>query len=269
MHTLIHDASRSRCILVLLVAMTCRFALGACWPPAPGGCAGPIHLHTKRYNVQETMVIGSITTKTTKGPWQINGARACGWHPCGSLPGLESLVFTYSEQREVCWNVNGAVTVEAKTGLIERLLLELGIAVEIGVQFTHCVTVTQTRQWSLSQSYCYHEKGRELVTEYSIKGHVLEHEAAFTWGCGVIHSDGTGHYEYFVTTCNTQRADGNAETFSVATQFAPRPAVCGGSIPDPDIYDGARSEPCCTNMTECGYVPPPGGHTCCGCWGVP
>lgn len=259
-------------LLISVLATACiPMGYAACTPEThqPPGCLGPPLLLGTTYDVIQYF-IEDVVTARTYGPWHMNPAQNPGWYPCGTLTPITERVVTYSERREVCWAVSGSVTVEAKTGLAASLLAELGASVTIGTEFTKCKEITESHTWSIGGANCYHTRGREEITTNTVKGHVLEHEAVYTWGCHVAGPTGTEiHSEGRTTYCNTRRGDGDAETFGRGNQIAPRPAACGGYIPAPDIYDGMRSDPVCHPLSECGDTIPPGGHPCCGCYGNP
>lgn len=201
-----------------------------------------------------------------KGLWRTREAYDCAMVPCGEeaeYPG--PMVVTVLRKTNWCVNVGGSASASAlvsgKSGLLMRLLGELGVSVTIQVGFSYCDERGEGVSVNVSPKRCWHVAGRWVHRDMSVTGSVTEAETVGYWECvkpsGMIVTVST---MYGVAT-STGWADRIAEE---VFQQARRSPGCSGPPIDPE-HDGKFEEPCCRPMPACD---PDTEDPCCGCFGV-
>lgn len=237
-----------------------------CSPAEPIGCYGWT-LIEKGHGVVVATKVEDVKTVEKKGRWVMVGACNCFWGPCGNVPPRRvchpAPTYQYSRQEQTCWKVEGDVSFEGKTGLLARLIGELGVTVQFGGEFQKCTTVTETLTFPIHQSDCWRHKARDVWKEREVRGVVVEAETANYWECQLANR----LVVTVRTECGLRESKGEASTIgSITIQSAPLPPCAGGPNPTPAEYDGELAEKCCAPLPQCDPVPA-GGHPCCGCYG--
>jgi len=146
--------------------------------------------------------------------------------------------------------------VSGTTGLLAKLLGELGVSVTIGGMFTSCTT--KSTMWSISVpvSNCFKTKARGNWELHSVTGYREVAETVAEFAC--FHASGAFPV---VKMCHVERTDAYAnDERALVTQFAFLPPECGGPDPVNPEHDGETQEPCCTPLCDV----PPGVDLCCG-----
>lgn len=207
-----------------------------------------------------------VSSQTFKGAWYSQSACNCGYLPCGDLRVCEGAEHSFTKEDQVCWTVSGNATFSGKTGLLTRLLGELGVSVQIGLQMQHCHKFTEGTKFKVPMSNCFKNYAREVWVETEIQGTVREICGKFHWISYELVGGQTIEIDQGWTECNVKTASGRVTKVSEhEVQYPPYPERCGGAVPSPDPYDGKRAEPCCSPLPPCDPVPP-GSHSCCVCY---
>jgi hypothetical protein len=222
------------------------------------------------FNIRE-YASGPITTRTVIDPWISSDACDCSWGPCADRFECQNPVRGRTKEMELCWEVSGSVTLEAKVGLKLRLIGELTGSVETGLSLSGCVTMSQSMEFFVPQSQCFRTHAREVWQEATNPGTVREVQARYAWKRYISNPDGSvTEIDCGTTECGVKDGSGSAQLDAGSLiQYAPRTEACGGAaLPSPDPYDGKRAEPCCPTAAGCA-APPPGQNPCCGCYASP
>jgi len=240
---------------------------GRCVPAPPEGCvclvAGTEH------DVVFTRM-GTVVHELKKGAWDSSAPCNCAYIPCGLRQRCEPAQRMHSEQAEVCWEVGAGAEAELGTGLIEELLVELGVSVAVDGRFRHCHRWTDEFRYFVPVSDCFTSYIRPIWTESKVTATKHRVKARTHWVEHVTDPDGsvTSVSRGYTTCGETAKVSGSAKLKGGrGTHIAPFPERCGGAVWDPDPNEGKRMEPCCSPLPPCDELGP-GDVPCCGCWGI-
>lgn len=137
---------------------------------------------------------------------------------------------------QACWSAGGSASVEAKTGLVSKLIAEVTANVEFNGEYTSCKTTEEQQAVTRLIWPCIDSEFWEEFTELSVTGTVTEYPGGIRITCDC---DGSGPQEFEVLCDATGSASGNADNITSVRLFR-------------------NDFPCC--------VTPPGAeHPCCGC----
>jgi hypothetical protein len=227
-----------------------------CEPPQPSNFScSPGAYQYDVWAIPPTVTLN--VSAVQQGPWISSSACDCALKPVGMVNECTDVTKTWSEEREVCWTVTGSATAVIKAGMIQALLLDAGIEIEIGGQWSHCKTITETMTFGLVPSQCFKRYARDYWIYEEREATGTSAAVARTWSC----TSHTGQPLTITTYCNTQQMTATLKTFTGrGVEYSWPLKICGGADP-PVGWDGKYDEACCHPI--CSEVVWP-AQPCCG-----
>lgn len=153
---------------------------------------------------------------------------------CQFVPPPRQYMHEWETTEEACWQADGSATVDAKLGLVTRLLAKINANVEVGGQISGCRTTTERESFLVFIANCIDTEYWEEFGVVDVEGTVTEIEGGIRIACSC---DGTGSTVHDVF-CNPRTSTGNAAKVTF-------------------VHFRTTESPCC--------ISPPEGPPCCGC----
>jgi len=197
--------------------------------------------------------------------WTTTKACDCRLAPCGLVRQCPPSQATKSQEQKVCWEYGGSASVEAKVGYLIEILGKLGVTVSVDISREGCETLSEGLVYHIPWEQCFDTHGRDVSMVYEGKVYYRITPKVFVWR---VTDRQTGKSYVIRIPCPPVSGVVSAKAaLGRELQIAPYPERCGSIVPDPDVYDGKRSDPCCSPLPPCD-PPPPDGKICCGCEGT-
>lgn len=216
----------------------------------------------------DVLVIDNISPVTYSawiaGPWKSNTAYDCRVAPCSQINQAPAgLSVSVTRETSHCWSVGGSFSVDVKTSLVTRLILELGVTAEVNGNFQHCENRVDGITGTVPVNQCFHNSGRFRHRNAMVTGKRTYAANQTVWANYPKDYPGPDPL-YMTTDCGRRTIGGNADKLNEEVfQIAPPRPECGGQEPPDPQFDLKFMEPCCPNIAGCTDTQ----TSCCGCTG--